>query len=156
MREASRARKRSDWALEYDIWNRYILTSNKAIVENYLGPRGPLVLPLKPCPQWKYWSLVYRHMPYESSEDSSNQPDGPLVSPRHPPWPHRAPVPPSTSFGPLNIPLDSIAQCVLCKVYFPAQPNKHRHILKFEKYYPNEHIFILAWSSARKIYFFKF
>ena len=26
------------------------------------------------------------------------------------------------------------AQCVLCKVYFSAQPNKLRPILKFEKY----------------------
>ena len=48
------------------------------------------------------------------------------------------------------------AQCVLCKVYFSAQPNKLRPILKFEKYYPIEHIFVPACSSARKIHFFKF
>ena len=48
------------------------------------------------------------------------------------------------------------AQCVLCKVYFSAQPNKLRPILKFEKYYPVEHIFVPACSSARKIHFFKF
>ena len=30
------------------------------------------------------------------------------------------------------------AQCVLCKVYFSAQPNKLRPILKFKKYYPIE------------------
>ena len=32
------------------------------------------------------------------------------------------------------------AQCVLCKVYFSAQPNKLRPILKIKKYYPIEHI----------------
>ena len=44
------------------------------------------------------------------------------------------------------------AQCVLCKVYFSAQPNKLKHILKFRKYYPIEHIFVPACSSARKIH----
>ena len=48
------------------------------------------------------------------------------------------------------------AQCVLCKVYFSAQLNKLRPILKFKKYYPIEHIFVPACSSARKIHFFKF
>ena len=49
-----------------------------------------------------------------------------------------------------------IAQCVLCKVYFPAQPNKLRPILNFKKYYPFEHICVPACSSVRKIHFFKF
>ena len=53
-------------------------------------------------------------------------------------------------------PILYIAQCVLCKVYFSAQPNKLRPILKFKKYYPIEHIFVPACSSARKIHFFKF
>ena len=35
-------------------------------------------------------------------------------------------------------PQDS-AQYAFCKVYFSAQPNKLRPILKFEKYYPIEH-----------------
>ena len=48
------------------------------------------------------------------------------------------------------------AQCVLCKVYFSAQPNNLKPILKFQKYYPIEHIFVPACSSARKIHFFKF
>ena len=48
------------------------------------------------------------------------------------------------------------AQCVFCKVYFSAQPNKLRPILKFRKYFPVEHIFVPACSSARKIHFFKF
>ena len=48
------------------------------------------------------------------------------------------------------------AQCVLCKVYFSAQPNKFRPILKCEKYYPIEYIFVPACSSARKKHFFKF
>ena len=47
------------------------------------------------------------------------------------------------------------AQCVLCKVYFSVQLNKLRPILKFNKYYPIEHIFVPACSSARKIHFFK-
>ena len=50
----------------------------------------------------------------------------------------------------------SIANCVLCEVYFSAQPNKLRPILKFKEYYPIEHIFVPACSSARKIHFFKF
>ena len=33
-----------------------------------------------------------------------------------------------------------IAQCVLCSVYFSAQPNKLRPILKFKKYYPIKQI----------------
>ena len=37
---------------------------------------------------------IQANMPYESSEDSSNQPDGPMGSPRHPSWPHRTPKPP--------------------------------------------------------------
>ena len=48
------------------------------------------------------------------------------------------------------------AQYVFCKVYFSAQPNKLRPILKFRKYFPVEHIFVPACSSARKIHFFKF
>ena len=45
-------------------------------------------------------------------------------------------------------------QCVLCKVYFSARPNKLRPVLKFKEYYPIEHIFAPACSSARKIHFF--
>ena len=40
--------------------------------------------------------------------------------------------------------------------YFSAQPNKLRPIFKFKEYYPIEHIFFPACSSARKIHFFKF
>ena len=50
----------------------------------------------------------------------------------------------------------SSAQWVFCKVYFSAQPNKLRPILKFRKYFPVEHIFVSACSSARKVHFFKF
>ena len=50
----------------------------------------------------------------------------------------------------------SSAQCAFCKVYFSAQPNKLRPILKFRKYFPVEHIFVPACSSVRKIHFFKF
>ena len=48
------------------------------------------------------------------------------------------------------------AQCAVCKVYFSAQPNNLKLILNFQKYYPIEHIFVPACSSARKIHFFKF
>ena len=57
-----------------------------------------------------------------------------------------------TTFGTKS----SNAHCVLCAVYFSAQLNKLRPILEFEKYYPIEHIFVPACSSARKIHFFKF
>ena len=30
----------------------------------------------------------------------------------------------------------STAQCVVCKVYFSAQPNNFKLILNFQKYYP--------------------
>ena len=48
------------------------------------------------------------------------------------------------------------AQCAVCKVYFSAQLNKLRPILNLKKYYPIQHIFVPACSSARKIHFFKF
>ena len=32
------------------------------------------------------------NIPYESSEDSSNQPDGRMESPKHPSWPHKTPL----------------------------------------------------------------
>ena len=48
------------------------------------------------------------------------------------------------------------AQCAVCKVYFSAQPNNLKPILNFQKYYPIEHIFVPACSSARKEHFFKF
>ena len=48
------------------------------------------------------------------------------------------------------------AQCVVCKVYFSAQLNNLKLILNFQKYYPIEHIFVPACSSARKEHFFKF
>ena len=48
------------------------------------------------------------------------------------------------------------ALCAVRKVYFSAQPNNLKLILKFEKYFPVEHIFVSACSSARKIHFFKF
>ena len=56
----------------------------------------------------------------------------------------------------LDIITGSNPQCVVCKVYFSAQPNNLKLILNFEKYYPFEHIFVPACSSARKEHFFKF
>ena len=49
-----------------------------------------------------------------------------------------------------------IALCAVRKVYFSAQPNNLKLILNFQKYYPVEHIFVPACSSARKEHFFKF
>ena len=51
----------------------------------FLGPRGPLVLPpMGPVrPALKIWiTYIQAYMPHESSGDSSNQPDGPMGSPR--------------------------------------------------------------------------
>ena len=48
------------------------------------------------------------------------------------------------------------ALCAVRKVYFSAQPNNLKLILDFQKYYPIEHIFVPACSSARKEHFFKF
>ena len=48
------------------------------------------------------------------------------------------------------------ALCAVRKVYFSAQPNNLKLILNFQKYYPVEHIFVPACSSARKEHFFKF
>ena len=49
----------------------------------FLGPRGPLVLPLSVRPALKIWTpCIQAYMPHESSGDSSNQPDGPMGSPR--------------------------------------------------------------------------
>ena len=47
----------------------------------------------------------------------------------------------------------SNVQCVLCSVYFSAQLNKLRPILRFEFWHPVEHIFVPACSSVRKIHF---
>ena len=41
-------------------------------------------------------------------------------------------------------------------VKYILQPNNLKPILKFQKYYPIEHIFFPACSSARKEHFFKF
>ena len=49
----------------------------------FLGPRGPLVLPLMgPVPSaLKIWiTYIQAYMPYESCKDSSNQPYGPMAS----------------------------------------------------------------------------
>ena len=71
------------------------------------------------------------------------------------------PQPCSRPILPLGPPLGSTtthctALCAVRKVYFSAQPNNLKLILNFDKYYPIEHIFVPACSSARKIHFFKF
>ena len=60
------------------------------------------------------------------------------------------------SLQPLYQQAHYIAHCVHCAVYFSAQPKKLRPILKYKEYYPIEHIFAPACSSARKTHFFKF
>ena len=43
----------------------------------FLGPLGPLVIPLVDLPARRLWiTYVQAYVPYESSEVSSNQPDG--------------------------------------------------------------------------------
>ena len=54
------------------------------------------------------------------------------------------------------LPPNATALCAVRKVYFSAQPNNLKLILNFQKYYPIEHIFVPACSSARKEHFFKF
>ena len=55
---------------------------------NFLGLRGPLVLPLVdpdirlPVRAKNFDTYIQAYMPHESSGDSSNQPDGPMGSPR--------------------------------------------------------------------------
>ena len=49
-----------------------------------------LCLSVRPLvsPRRKVWiTYIQAYMPHESSEDSSNQPDGPIGSHRCPPWP---------------------------------------------------------------------
>ena len=50
----------------------------------FLGPRGPHGIPLSVSPSArKIWiTYIQAYMPHESSEDSSNQPDGPMGSPK--------------------------------------------------------------------------
>ena len=69
----------------------------KYSLEYFLGPRGPLVLPLvDPSDRssarkiWIYTGLYA----YESSQDPSNESDGPVGSPRCPPWSPWTPGPP--------------------------------------------------------------
>ena len=54
---------------------------------------------------------------------------------------------------PIRCCTDYTAQCVLCKVYFSAQPNKLRPILKIKKYYPIEHICPSLFECAGNILF---
>ena len=66
----------------------------------FLGLRGPYGIPLSACLRRKIWiTHIQAYMPHESSEDSSNQADGPKGSPKCPPWslgiprpPHRPPM----------------------------------------------------------------
>ena len=74
----------------------------KYSLEYFLGPRGPLVPPLvDPSDRqsarkiWIYTGLYA----YESSQDPSNESDGPVGSPRCPPWPQGPPINPQ---WPLN------------------------------------------------------
>ena len=100
---------------------------------HFLGPlKGPLVLPLvDPKTRGralKIWiTCLQAYIPYESSEDSSNQPDGPMGSPKHdvswtvetmgppgyPPWPSPCPpgalkAHPLSPWDPLGLLLDPL------------------------------------------------
>ena len=64
----------------------FAITSNALVL---LGLQGHVVLPLVDLPVCpfarKIWiTYTQAYMPYESSEDSSNQPDGPMGYLRHP------------------------------------------------------------------------
>ena len=48
----------------------------------------------------------------------------------------------------------SLRNVYFAKYIFYVQPNKLRPILKFEFWYPIEHIFAPACSSGRKIHYF--
>ena len=77
---------------------KFVLGSNSVLTYSFvvtctlcyafLGPRGPLVLPPGGpvrTPALKILTPIYRHiclMSHESSGDSSNQPDGPMGSPK--------------------------------------------------------------------------
>ena len=65
------------------------------LLHKFLGPRGPLVLPLVNQSAMKIWiTYTQAHMPHESSGDSSNQPNGPRGFPLHPLDPLGPPAPP--------------------------------------------------------------
>ena len=53
------------------------------------------------------------------------------------------------SLQPLYQQAHYIAHCVHCAVYFSAQPNKLRPILKLEKYYPIEQLNIYLSQLVR-------
>ena len=94
------------------------------------------------------WSTSSGISSYESrNENHKNE----TPSPRKPPTTNK-----SSSMEMESVPMISSAQCVVCKVYFSVQPNNLKLILNFQKYYPFEHIFVPACSSARKEHFFKF
>ena len=82
----------SNFPSEEKIWdgNRaQLFNSIHCCVSTFLGPRGPLVLPLVEL-RTRYKNLdtyIQAYMPYESSEVLSNQPDGTKES-------HRCPLDP--------------------------------------------------------------
>ena len=71
----------------------------------FLGPRGPHGIPLSvrplvcPSARKKWITYIQACMPHESSEDSSNQPDGPMGSPKCSPWPPGTPRPPPSTLN---------------------------------------------------------
>ena len=69
---------------------------------SFLGPRGPRGIPVFISPSArKIWiTYIQAYMPHESSEDSSNQPNGPMGSPRRLPNPLGPPGPPMAPLGP--------------------------------------------------------
>ena len=67
--------------------NRPLHSHFLPISPRFLGPRGPLVLPLvgpvrpvRPSALKIWITYIQAYMPYESCKDSSNQPYGPMAS----------------------------------------------------------------------------
>ena len=75
-----------------------------------------LCLSVRPLvsPRRKVWiTYIQAYMPHESSEDSSNQPDGPMGSHRCPPWPPRTLYAYHlTSWDPVGLPFDPLGMWI--------------------------------------------
>ena len=76
------------WCKSYGEWcvlHKMLAGQKQKHKNEFLGPRGPLVLPLVNPYELRNENLdtyIQAYMPHESSGDSSNQPDGPMGSPR--------------------------------------------------------------------------
>ena len=97
------------WLNFFSTSNIYYLLFNSSFNgRDFLGPRGPLVLPsvgpsVRPSARKIWITYIQAYMPYESWKDSSNQPYGPMGSPGCPLDPLG---PPGTPWPPQSTPSD--------------------------------------------------